>query len=1022
VSQWSRFRVVAWLALVCFGAGCSEQTVTVELRSLQASGDVSYVCRTTDGEGVPQAECSPGSLFTGERDLFALVTQTSTGEIAVVNVPYDVDNKEDDEGVVDVDPSAPGYGFLRIGARPGDIVSTPGGRASFVGVAEPGRFGIYGLPTSCVGAPRAGETVRDLTTWPACSLPAAPAGLAIAFDSATRCDGSAEPSPAEDRECPVDLAGEIGARGRHKLIVSMPDRGSLAVIDAQELLNRASGSFALCDFVEVPLSVELPASPSAPDLPADLVGCPPAPSPLPAGGPVSIARPTRIEAADGTLYVADEGAPVVHVVDASSACTPRELPPLLPSSYWAPQRSVTVSRLSVSPITPRGKRYLYAIDELDWPLSSVMAFDVSPGSSKRSPVLRPGSTLTPNEPPDRITFGAAVRDITFVLRDRPEFGTDTSVPLGESCEPDPNLSDSPGARYRPDIDRSTGARPLKLRGLFGMAMLTTGEVAVIDVEDFDAPCRRPRVLNPSATEDFSGCAGDPPLASGGDYSLSTGVATVTDEVSCRAVEPHRRRAQRLSITRNDIGIQAPSLRSLPILSVPSESQILELNQRPKLLAVEDLARVFVGTTEYRLGGNPALEIDPSLAEEHSLGLPFNQPRAYPADDDRLLEFEGAVSEEYRSGFVRRNDAGELVLRDSSALFCNSGVSDPELTAELGARRFGLVPEAERAPGDPRPSLESFQLGHSDHVLITAGFPDEDDAYWPGQVLRDDGTDLQCSLDQCEQYFGEIPERLVFSELPEARQFSIVDAEQQRLVLEPRYHAERLRDISAIDCTLPTAPANCESNRAAAQEQLMESRAERRAMVECCFPEATSYQVRASGHWTLNSSRQGFRHDVVAVAESDGVGGTVVECRRDCDPRKRDMQARIFEIARDHCTPREGLPCQVSACVTGPRDGEQAWRAVHADEAAWACVQRTTTSHFALYQGQSPSVRGMSFGWQVVGGFTPLTIDLGLISSFVSPQAIVPLPELDRLSVVDASSLGLALIGLDGMRALLPTLN
>jgi hypothetical protein len=65
---------------------------------------------------------------------------------------------------------------------------------------------------------------------------------------------------------------------------------------------------------------------------------------------------------------------------------------------------------------------------------------------------------------------------------------------------------------------------------------------------------------------------------------------------------------------------------------------------------------------------------------------------------------------------------------------------------------------------------------------------------------------------------------------------------------------------------------------------------------------------------------------------------------------------------------------------------------------------------------------MSFGWQVVGGFTPLTINLGQVSSFVSPQAIVPLPELDRLSVVDASSLGLALISLDGLRALLPTLN
>jgi hypothetical protein len=50
------------------------------------------------------------------------------------------------------------------------------------------------------------------------------------------------------------------------------------------------------------------------------------------------------------------------------------------------------------------------------------------------------------------------------------------------------------------------------------------------------------------------------------------------------------------------------------------------------------------------------------------------------------------------------------------------------------------------------------------------------------------------------------------------------------------------------------------------------------------------------------------------------------------------------------------------------------------------------------------------------------VNLAFISSFVSPQAIVPVPDLDRVSIVDAASLGLAFVSLDGLRPLIPTVN
>jgi hypothetical protein len=480
-----------------------------------------------------------------------------------------------------------------------------------------------------------------------------------------------------------------------------------------------------------------------------------------------------------------------------------------------------------------------------------------------------------------------------------------------------------------------------------------------------------------------------------------------------------------------VGTQAPSLRALPILGVPRSAQGLQTDERPKLLAVQDLTRVYVGITEYRLPTgaqlpNPELFINPSRATEHSLGLPFNQPRAYPSNDEHALEYEGSVSGELSSGFLRRGADGLFTLADFSALFCNTGVSDVELSEELGRERFGLAPEAEKEASDARPSLERFALGHSDHIVITADFPEEDDAYWPGSVYAVAGDPasgtLECSRQQCELAFGELPEKLDIPELPEARQFTIRDAEQQRLVLEPRHYDERKRDLEALACSTP----QCEESRAAQLAELEATRDERRWMAECCFPSAVTYQVRASSHWTLVSSIHGFRHDVIPVAEVEADGRAVVECRRDCDPRKRDMHARVFEIAQQGCSPRDGLPCQANPCITpetvnGTSLGST-WRAVRLDEPAWACVHQTSTSHFALYQGLTASRRGMAFGWQVIGGFNPLTVSLGQISTYVAPQAIVPLPHLDRVSVVDSASLGLALIGLDGLRVLLPTLN
>src|SRR5690606_14155134 len=107
---------------------------------------------------------------------------------------------------------------------------------------------------------------------------------------------------------------------------------------------------------------------------------------------------------------------------------------------------------------------------------------------------------------------------------------------GIVCDPDPSVArDSPGAIYRPSSEIS-GASPFVMRGLFAYALLSDGGVSIIDVEDFDAACRRPVKANQSNEMDHRGCQLDQTEASFYTTNGREGsTPTVTDEVSCRMV-------------------------------------------------------------------------------------------------------------------------------------------------------------------------------------------------------------------------------------------------------------------------------------------------------------------------------------------------------------------------------------------------------------------------------------------------------------------------------------------------------
>lgn len=950
-------------------AGCTEAPVSLPLRSLERSGDVAFVCRGADGSGRNIDACPDFESEQTPHRLYALVTQTLRGEVAVVDLSAG--------SVLDLDRSTPGFDFLPIGGNPVDIVSSPTGEATFVGVSEVGKEGIFALPTTCIEPP-----TPDLTTWPACALPVAPGDMAIVVDPQNRAGCEDAPGSGADGGIPGDECPAAQLAQRYKLVVSLPELGGYVILDAQKLLEQPPGSFDSCEVVAdrwVQLEVSLPAGDVPQDVPPDLEapGCVP---PELEYGPIEdtfVSQPGGLALHDTTLYVADRGAPVVHVLDLSDPCAPQELPPLLPKSFESPGRVVTTSRVAVSPKTTQGERFLYAIDELE---GSVMAFDVGPGATQRTPIVRPGSARLPFEPVDRIAFASPARDLTFALRDVPVVDPNTGVAtIGTYCDPvGPPAQAGIGAQYRPSADFTRGASPRELRGVFGFIALASGQVAVIDVEDFDAPCRRPITSNSASTEDFRGCAGDPEFPEYYTENFTPdGPRTVSGEASCNVVQRHRARSANLVITSPELGVRAPALRGFPQLEAVAGGTLPtgptdEGQLQPKLLAVSfenpeggtTPAQVFVGSTLYSTeSAQNELVTDPAAAERPSVALLFNQPRSFAPEEDFTLTFEGALIDTRSTGLF---DAGASQLNDADANFCSRGVQDAALARELGAE-LGVAAD----------QLDGFARRHADYVQIVSELRDKDDAYWDGATCG--GAKGNAAFFACRNQLGTV-------ETPaERRDLRILEAYQGRLVVEPRSYGSE-----------------------AEKQEIIE-------LLHCCFAsgEALKYQVRGAEQWILVGSGSGFRHNVTANASQD------FRCVPDCSPRRSLLRSRALEISSSACAlPKEGEP--PSECAIGPqRPGEVACviptqSPVTPGGPGSECIFENLTHRFAIYRGNQPSVRDTRFTWQVTGGFSALSANLTAQTAAVSPQSLQFVPQLGQLAVVDGAAEGLVLVSLDSV--------
>jgi len=1022
---------------------CSQTPQSVPIRTFERAQKVDVICLQVFGEDapkpLPQEACAPvppnvnGSNL--DNQLFALVTQTTRGEVAVVDLSAGA--------IVDQNHTVPGINFLPVGALPTDIAATPDGRMAFVASAEPNKFAIYGIPGHRILGDATGrpdpEGTPTLTSWPVCALPQRPGALTVVPRRPVGgdTDAGADVPPYElvavlpgDRTSSakvVTIDPRPFLRGAPRRLpdgTSADDDGPGPVLApgqlepcpitaAIELVGDEAlpGSFRVGPEWEdgvkwvdggVDLSCELPEKPSHCGLlpckcraqadagaadDADAGACDPdagsteAPE-LPLElGPLDPPQPVAIARDDQFLYVADDGVPLIHVIDLSVPGAPRELPPFVVTSVVDPSRAVSIRDLAISPPTREYKRFLYAVDRKE---GSIAIFDVTdPLTADRSPMRRPHPELNPFQPPDRIAFSAPVVAVAFARHDFPltriKGVTVPNAKTGLLCNPNPNLDPQGnppdlGAYYRANsTDPIVGIGPGRLRGIFAFATLSNGQIVAIDVDDWDAPCRRPQLLTGAdvtaegTAVDVGALAVAQPEPVPGDFDpYHAPIAppeSVTQEVFFPVSAPHRLRSMFLLRDDARTGKHVPFLPGLPAIQaagrpLPLFGQGSEATPRIRPTAVRP--GVTAGTEE--------------VGVRFSLDVPDVH-----FDQDWAVTYEGALPGfEGLPGMLSTVDGySSLVLTQPQARFCAKGVED----WDVSAARARTIDDALAAAGidSQTPGAPPLERRLVDYIEITDELLPPEDPYWRLDDLE--------APNACWDDPLAIPSGAPMGS-PERERVAAARWEVCTNVFGGPTDNNRNRDFPVLEAyddhlvlgRFATIPPN-ESREVVYKHP---SNAPLLKLMRCCFHHQVRFKVRAASQWVTVGSAVGF----LSHMTTDANGRCVVSC----DPREALLNGRA-----------PALPS--AAAASAPVRNSP-------------LAMRNPMFSFFVHNGQRDSVdvipdRDTSWFFQTRGSFQPLVIDLPTQTrtTAVNPQSMRWIDTLGQLAVVDGSSQGLVLIDL-----------
>jgi hypothetical protein len=1072
---------------------------------------------------VPENKCTPVpsgvNSATLQFHIYAVVTQTTPGALAVVDLTAG--------NVVDVDRSTPGVDFIPVGATPTDVAVTRDGLFTFVSSADPNKLAIYAIDNTRLlgnstvgslppsdGAPLMQQRPLVLSELRSCALPQPPQALAVlpsdpsdggspgayplvvllraaagmpavvaTIDPTSMAPGSLSPCSILGATA---LSGQVAASPTPG--PAWPDGVPYAGVGDLRLQEPAPGPQCTLPIADagapddaagmaVGLGDAGPADAGASDAGANDA----ASDAANAGPTLQPPHPTSIALRTDTplLYVADDAVPVIHVIDLHDPSSPREIDPLLATSVAEPSRRVAVGEIAISPATHDYKVFLYAIDARQ---GTLMVYDVTdPVNSPHVPLERPHPELNPFAPLDRLSFSAPVAAVAFVRHDwsLPSQVDAIHQYTGVLCNPNPNAYPDAGvfvdrgAYYRADqaalIESmvtnggTVQTLPSRLRGVFGFATLSNGAVVTIDVDDWDAPCRRPDKM---ATGSITGVLDVPePDPGPGDLdpyhapftnSAPPHTAAVTLEAFFPVSAPHRLRSGFLLRSDSVVGIHMPSLVGVPQLfsatGAPVPTTGVGGATSPVLLpaplptgfsdppSVSTATATAVDGGATSNGGSDGGQdgAPPNADPSHTLPgirVSFDDPTTHQ-DQDWAVTYEGAlptvsgIAADIKSTSTDPNVAYQtLTLSAPGAQFCARGVEDwsigqtraNQVLSEIG-RAFAVPPSTVMTNlGSSAPTLPQWT---SDYVEISDDLLPASDPYWSEPIetndcwdrpLADDpgrprGPDpagpppstlalAQDRYNACQQTFGAAAD----ADTHLLRDLPILQAHDDSL--EVGRFGWFPGPVAAADGGSPDAGANTNLTREETTNRVVvpgdPSNVPFLRLTRCCFHHQAAFKVRAGGQWLAIGSSVGLLHHVKA----DATGACVLSC----EPRTTLLNARAFDIPWWSSDSTKGV-CSAVAAPSFDRDSPLAMRNPMFSFVMWAgCPGSTPPTH-----DHTLSTRDLAWRFSMRGGFVPLTVQLTspTTGNAVSPQSMRFIGSLGQLAVVDGESQGLVLIDLN----------
>ncbi len=1027
------------LSMGLFQASCSSTPPDQPIRTFERAQRIDVICvdlpnlggRPPNAPvvGLPERDCAPSPIGvntnTISKHLFALVTQTARGEIGIVDMTA--------QTVVDTDHGTPGVTFVPVGTVPVDITAAPDGKMSYVASGEPNRPAIYGLPTTRVlGDYAFNGQVPSLQTWPVCTLPERPSAITTV-------------AHGDSYEVVVVLGGSRLTPGRVVTLAKEPFFDGSVYPPGEPVPCRITSELA----VRGDFAAEPPVGPSWPNgvpyvdggidltgkLPPIVEGCtstlPDAGAPVDAGGSLdAAANDAAVDAGDAGasdasssdaavadagerlqgaarltnivrdgqwLYISDDTLPIIHVLDMSQQGAPKEVAPLEVSSLLDPAKKPTVTGLAVSPVTRDFRRFLYAIERRE---GSIAVFDVTdPEKGPRGPLARPNPELTPFQPPDRLAFAVPVVAVGFARHDLPLRNAGTpAAAAGALCDPNPANVNTVGAAYRNDRTADIALGPDRLRGVFAFVTLSNGSVITVDVDDWDAPCRRPAnllasnarpIVTSERTDAFlvtSLAASDvsaPQTVGSGPYDVPLADTAVSGEAFFPVSAPHRIRSKYR--IRNDAdGNRIPRVSGSPLLFAPDGT--------PQATLGDEGAKNASILPTYELLTDPpaavAFVVSPSAKQGPGIRMSFESPDVH-ADQDWNVAYEGALpglSGVFTAVSTSDNYA-TLTLSNPEAHFCRKGIEDADL-GNVRARAAAADMKADKLVDQAGNPLADFSGRLGDYVQLSDAILDVSDPYWrepnacwagindPRAPNLENNTSSTLRHDYCAQVFGERENP------PLSRDFPIVEAYDDRLVLGTYDAARRI------------TKGNTASLRA----------------MQCCFHNQVRFGVRAGGEWMTIGSGAGYLHHVVADATS-------LRCGQSCSARESLLNARSLPLPRpQNQTFVPALAAATDTTTTPYLDpqGNQVLVPSTRVPRNSSLAFRNPIFSFVTWNGAGAPTRDLTWKFTTIGQLSSQAVNLAASSTRVSPQSMRYIDGFGQMAVVDAADQGLVLIDLNNV--------